>query len=447
MDTSDIPKTQKPKWLRRLERESWQAELIISGAAIFGSLQLPGVLEKFQYYLLLNYDRGALFLWFFATSYWAIFVYGLIFIFVFHFIVRALWIGLIGLNSVYPGGFAPNNLSSEDFQEKSKAEYGDIDGFIAKLDTTASSMFGTGFTFAGLFFNLGFIASLSILAVTFLQGRGVSSFWAAVIGLLPVGVILVVSMLSSLLSLASLREKDWVKRIHFPLTKVLSKLLYPINTRFTITGMTLMTSQSAAKATGIMDYLRGFILFGVIMFFFGIAMIWSDALKPEFIDKRYHRMGDTPNAVDPKNYADSDYDGLLYEPLIATPYPVANGPLWVWVPLPEREFSPMLAECSQAGVPEGLERREERKAERERTVACAQGYIELYLDEEPVPVPLPLREYRTTLGIGQFGVRMDLTDQMPKSGSHVLKVITHLPYEEDGTGDWRTTYIRFTVVE
>ena len=128
------PKPQKPKWLRKLERERWQAELIISGAALLGSLQLPGILEQFQHYLLLNYERASLQLWFFATSYWALFVYGLVLLFVLHFVVRALWIGLEGLNSVYPNGIGETNLSSEDYQQKMKAEYGDIDGFINRLD-------------------------------------------------------------------------------------------------------------------------------------------------------------------------------------------------------------------------------------------------------------------------------------------------------------------------
>lgn len=183
MDTTE---NQKPKWLRKLERESWQAELIVSGATLLGSLQLPGVLEKFQHYLLLNYEQASLQLWFFATSYWALFVYGLVFLFVFHFIVRALWIGLVGLNSIYPEGILETALSGKDYQEKMKAEYGDIDGFINRLDRMGSGMFGTGFAFIGLFFNLGLFMSVAILLITFLQGLGVPDFWAWFIGLSPV---------------------------------------------------------------------------------------------------------------------------------------------------------------------------------------------------------------------------------------------------------------------
>ncbi len=243
----DEIKTSKPKWLRKLERESWQAELIISGAALLGSLQLPGVLENFQHYLLLNYERASLQLWFFATSYWALFVYGLVLLFVLHFIVRALWIGLVGLNSVYPDGIVETALSSKDYQQKVKAEYGDIDGFIDRLDRMASGMFGTGFAFIGLFFNLGLIMSVAILLLTFLQSVGVPDLWAWCIGLSPVVLIFTISIFTTILALPKLRERAWVKRCHFPLSKLMISLSYPVNTRYTATGLMLISSNTTPK--------------------------------------------------------------------------------------------------------------------------------------------------------------------------------------------------------
>lgn len=36
----------KPEWLKRLEQESYQAELIVSGVALLGALQLPELLDR-----------------------------------------------------------------------------------------------------------------------------------------------------------------------------------------------------------------------------------------------------------------------------------------------------------------------------------------------------------------------------------------------------------------
>lgn len=410
----DDLKPLKPKWLRKLERESWQAELIISGAALLGSLQLPGVLEKFQHYLLLNYERASLNLWFFATTYWALFVYGLLLLFVFHFIVRALWIGLVGLNSIYPDGIVETSLSSKDYQQKMKAEYGDIDGFINRLDRMASGMFGTGFTFIGLFFNLGLLMSLAILLLTFLQSVGVPDLWAWFIGLSPVVLTFTLSTFSTVLSLPKFRERDWVKRYHFPLTKLMTFLSYPVNTRYTATGLMLISSNGTPKENQGRALLKGVGIVAVGCFLLGILMGMTGAIKPQFMDNFYHRMGDDQTGIDVKNYADSGYEGILYEPLLSMLYPVAGHPLWVWVPLPEREVSIMLEGCAQPEVDDELPRAEERKAERKRLIACTGEYIELFLDEQPLDLPTALREYRSTEATAeQFGVRFDLSGRSP----------------------------------
>ncbi len=438
----------KPKWLRKLERESWQAELIISGAALLGSLQLPGVLEKFQHYLLLNYEQASLHLWFFATSYWALFVYGLVFLFVFHFIVRALWIGLVGLNSIYPDGIIETALSSKDYQEKMKAEYGDIDGFINRLDRLGSGMFGTGFTFIGLFFNLGLFMSVAILLITFLQSLGVPDFWAWFAGLSPVIFTFLISIFSTVLNLPKFRDKAWVKQYHFPLAKFMTSLSYPVNTRYIATGLMLISSNSTPKETKAMDVVKGLIMVMVGSVLIGVVLGMSGGIKPQFMDRPYHRMGDDETGIDVSNYADAGYEGILYEPMLSTLHPAADGPLWVWVPLPERELSVMLDGCSQPEVDTELSRSEQRKPKRQRLIACAAEYIELYLDEQPLDLPTALREYRATEAVAeQFGVRFDLSKHALSLGQHKLKVVTHYPLETDAGTKFRTTYITFFVTK
>lgn len=444
----DEVKTPKPKWLRKLERESWQAELIISGAALFGSLQLPGILENFQHYLLLNYERASLQLWFFATSYWVLFVYGLIFLFVFHFIVRALWIGLVGLNSIYPDGIVETALSSKDYQEKMKAEYGDIDGFINRLDRMASGMFGTGFAFIGLFFNLGLFMSIAILLLTFLQSLGVPSFWAWLIGLSPAVLTFILSIFSTVLNLPKFRDRAWVKQYHFPLAKFMTSLSYPVNTRYIATSLMLISSHSAPKETKAKDVIKGVATVMVGSLLIGIVLGMSGGIKPQFMDRSYHSMGDDETGVDVSNYADSGYEGVLYEPLLSTLYPVADGLLWVWIPLPERELSIMLEGCFQPEVDDDLPRAEERKAKRKRLVACAAEYVEVYVDDQIIPLPTALREYRSTEAASeQFGVRFDLSTRSPSSGRHILKVVTHYPLEDDANDQYRTTYIPFFMMQ
>ena len=51
--------TDKPNWLLKLEQESWQAELIISGVAILGSLQLPDLIDRLGEWALIYFSADS----------------------------------------------------------------------------------------------------------------------------------------------------------------------------------------------------------------------------------------------------------------------------------------------------------------------------------------------------------------------------------------------------
>jgi hypothetical protein len=226
-------------------------------------------------------------------------------------------------------------------------------------------------------------------------------------------------------------------------------LSYPVNTRYTATGLLLISSHSAPKEkkTKAKDIVKGIAIIFAGSILVGVLIGMSDAIKPQFMDSIYHRMGDDETGIDVKNYADSGYEGVLYEPFLSALYPISDGPLWVWVPLPERELSLMLEGCSQPEV-DNLPRSEERKAKRKRLIACAGAYVELYLDEQPIDLPTAIREYRATEAADeQFGVRFDLSARSPTPGRHTLKVVTHYPLETDEGEKFRTTYITFFMMK
>jgi len=136
------PKGNKPDWLLNLEKESWQAELIISGLAIFGSLQLPNLIDRFGQWAFTYFSpEVSMYLMLFLI--FLNFTSGiLIFAFIIHFILRAIWIGLIGLNSVYPEGIkTEGGMYSKIFMEKFKANYSHKNYGIIALDEFCSGIF------------------------------------------------------------------------------------------------------------------------------------------------------------------------------------------------------------------------------------------------------------------------------------------------------------------
>lgn len=89
------------KWIQKLKDESLEAELLVSTISILGAFQLYDSI-KWLTYIFIDYLSPDQYL----VAYYIVF-FGLIALsiliamFSIHFIFRAYWIGLVGLNSVF----------------------------------------------------------------------------------------------------------------------------------------------------------------------------------------------------------------------------------------------------------------------------------------------------------------------------------------------------------
>lgn len=128
---------------------TWEMELLVSGATIFGLLQLPQLIDR-GYYVALNLGsseyEGLLFpLWLYSK----VAVLTLVITFLAHLALRGYWVALVGMSSVYPGGvrfeklrFGPIALA------RTLRESGSMAVVIERADNRATRVFGTGFGFA-----------------------------------------------------------------------------------------------------------------------------------------------------------------------------------------------------------------------------------------------------------------------------------------------------------
>ncbi|MGB3799204.1 MAG: hypothetical protein WA952_05270 [Lewinella sp.] len=432
---TEHPAKTKPKWLRKMERESWQPELIISGAAILGSLQLPGLLEQFEYYCLLNFDRDTLFICYIAVIYWRIVATGLIFTFIFHFIVRALWIGLIGLNSVYPGGFRTNQKFSEHYQQRMREEFGDIDGFINRLDRLGSGIFGFAFGIAGVFVNFGLVGVVFIFVHSWIIGYGLDPRQT----LFAIGCLLSPLLLISVLTMIShtkrFRDLPFVKRFQWPASMLVSRFTYPLARRYITTSTNLVISYYADSKAFLAYFIGGML----IMIVFGMATMLSQDNVPFFIDQVYHRMADDSTRVDNVFAEEEVYDGIYYRPVIDEPRSESDRGLTFWVPLPERETVFMYGNCPIAES--NADGQERRAANRQRMLSCARDYLTISVNGVTVSDYQLKRQYRTNAAGDQLGVLAYVPKPNWRTGENLLEVVTQYPHEE--SGEPRRGYVPF----
>lgn len=146
-------KTFFKQWLEKLQQESWQLELIISGFALFGIYSSKPMLIDLQEFAQ-NSQSNTFFngLHFILEVGWRIFFINLLV----HVVLRSLWIGAIGLRYV-SGEIEFDDLNySETFTDFLQKKVGDYDDFIENLEKICSVIFAYTFLLFLLFVSLMF---------------------------------------------------------------------------------------------------------------------------------------------------------------------------------------------------------------------------------------------------------------------------------------------------
>ncbi|AQG80524.1 hypothetical protein [Spirosoma montaniterrae] len=137
--------------LHDLTTQSWNLELVISGAALFATLQIPALLnEGFDYfqYNLLSHTSGARGVFpVLVLSMIKATCYVLFLAFLVNFVMRAFWVGLVGLLAVYPAGVQYDRLplSTPSSRKRMADELGPLDRYILQLDRRCNVVFAVAF--------------------------------------------------------------------------------------------------------------------------------------------------------------------------------------------------------------------------------------------------------------------------------------------------------------
>jgi hypothetical protein len=135
--------------LPRHTTPTWEVELLISGVAVFAMLQLPGWLDDRYFSLAPRFGedwRQPLMLVYVYLKSAALILAGT---FSLHLLLRAQWIALVGMYSVFPGGIRWERLRMGPVQREVEAErYLGRDATVERADNRATIVFSIGVTLA-----------------------------------------------------------------------------------------------------------------------------------------------------------------------------------------------------------------------------------------------------------------------------------------------------------
>jgi hypothetical protein len=162
----------------------WELELLISGAVVFSLLQLPGWIDDQYLRVRVQVERGSFVGTLMLYVYIKVSLYTLIICFLTHLAARGYWVGLIGLESVYPRGINWKNTNyGPVMTEVYRERMGRVQAHIDSADRFCSTLFPLAFALVSLcLYSLVMLGTLSGLAflATRVAGRPDAFRWAFV---------------------------------------------------------------------------------------------------------------------------------------------------------------------------------------------------------------------------------------------------------------------------
>ena len=209
------------KLLQKLQEESWQLELIISGFAIFGlvssfdplGLELTKAENTEQVYLVMILMT--------ALISCSILTLNL----VIHVILRGLWIGALGLRYV-SGDIDYEYLNySAKFTKYLKKRVGSFDRYIARLENYCSIIFAISFLL--VFYVIAIIVTIACIALIanyIISNDNLDETFRLWLGL-PLVLFVLLGMFLTFIDFMTqgwLKKKQWISKIYFPIYWIFS---------------------------------------------------------------------------------------------------------------------------------------------------------------------------------------------------------------------------------
>ena len=209
------------KLLKKLQEESWQLELLISGFAIFGLFTaFPSISES------VNESQNNQQIYKFVISLVAqISCAILIFNLLLHVLLRGLWIGALGLRYV-SGDIDYDSLNySEKFTNYLKRKVGSFDKYIATLENYCSIIFAISFLL--IFYVLAITFTIIVIALAgnyIIDNDNLPTWLSKGFGIVFI-LFIVFGMFFTLIdfvTLGFLKKKKWISKLYFPIYWVFS---------------------------------------------------------------------------------------------------------------------------------------------------------------------------------------------------------------------------------
>lgn len=299
-----MKETQIPNWLTKIQNNSWEPEIIISGFSIAFFFILPKYIYNFTAMLIQDFGADAL-LSLIQYAFMIVIITSLKVLFIGHLVLRGLWTGLVGLSYVFPDGIRKERLEKElkNFTFKKPIE------LVIEIEKICS-----------LFFSFAFMIIMNLIKIMMLYFVAIIgniifyqfNFNSAQMQVAQLTFLTTVIMIFVLFQ--TLKRKKIEEQIS---TSVSSHLIYTFTTNISKKRMILI--------------LLGFILITIPLSYSSIANFKFDV-------RRNQKTTNSSLAfVDQNNYLDKKDSGLRIQRAALNSFLIENSSLELYISSYKRE--------------------------------------------------------------------------------------------------------------
>lgn len=413
----DHQETIQKNWLQRLKDESWEAEILVSAVAIFAILNSFSLLDWLIITFIDFLDPNQYFVGYFiiVCGYLAIGI--LASMFSIHFALRAYWIGLVGLNSVFPDYGLEDSAYSPLYTKKILKVLPKISKSTSKIDELCSVIFSAAFAFMLIFLYITISASLYLLLFNLL--KGMLPTWLLLIPLAPLVLILIFGMIISIpANMKKFRNNETIQHSYFLYAKWGSLLLYgPIYK--SVLQISMLFGSNFKKKKGLVKMVGFMLLIGFV--FGGVKMLNSDfryllTHSREFDQSRiydYHYAANTKEA------------NFLLAPEIQSEI-ITGKTIKLFVPILNHETKIISEICELNKEAITFDDKLERQKNWQANLDCYASKLRIHLDDQIIAVDFLKTDHPQTqqFGLSGFIPLADLPD-----GLHRLKITKEVSSE------------------
>jgi len=416
--------TYSKNWLQRLKDESWEAELLVSAIAIFGASQLFKIIDWSTNMLIDLLPPNQYLIAYFIVFFGLFAISILASMFVIHFVLRAYWVGLVGLNSVFPDYSVENSAYSKIYTEKIISILPKLKDSIKKVDELCSVIFSVAFALLFVYLYMAIFSSL-YLGLFNLLSSFVHSYILLIPAVLIILMLLVQLIFGIIANMKKFKENEKVQNWLFKIVKISS--VFSLGPLYKSIMQTTMIFGSNFKKKKAMIYLLiTFIFSGIIVTTYQVSNtnILYLILKGKDISFDQTKIYPGYYKIDNENVA------YLLTPEIASDM-IKDNILKVFIPIFKHEKKMSKNICSAYAEDTNKSKNEQRNERRLYDLNCYQTYNQVYLNDKKVASDFIKYNHPKT---NQFGVLcyLKLTDALDGKNTITVKKV----YGNENDTEW-----------